>query len=69
MEETKLLAKNLFTSGVVFSSESINNIVGKQNAKESITRFFNMLQYKQLNRHLCFMVIDCFVKSVLADAL
>nr|KAJ3418767.1 sorting nexin 25 [Polyrhizophydium stewartii] len=69
--DTKREAKALLVvggeprSGLRAPMDTVARVVGRQNAGMGMTRLFNMLQERRLNRTLMCLVLECIVKSVL----
>ncbi|KAJ1562052.1 sorting nexin 25 [Nowakowskiella sp. JEL0078] len=61
--DDKAKAKLLFVNSMPGAS-SIQPIVGPHNCQTGLTRMFNMLQHKDINRHLICMILDSIVKCV-----
>ncbi|KAJ3075902.1 hypothetical protein HDU98_006534 [Podochytrium sp. JEL0797] len=66
--DTRMEAKSLINSNAaLLGYEGIQTVVGKQNTAMGLSRLFNMLQYRELNRGLICAVLEAVVRSVLAD--
>lgn len=65
MADTKMEAKHLFIDSGIGGVEAVSRVVGKYNTVAGMTRLFNMLQHRELNRHLMCMILDSVVKGLL----
>ncbi|KAI8809014.1 PXA domain-containing protein [Cladochytrium replicatum] len=63
--DDKARAKGLIVNNFP-GAGSAQVIVGPHNVQSGLTRVFNMLQEKELNRHLVCMILDSIVKCVLS---
>ncbi|RKP03320.1 hypothetical protein CXG81DRAFT_17169 [Caulochytrium protostelioides] len=64
MADTKLEAKQLWVYGNIPGVETVQRVVGKTNTTVGMTRLFNMLQQRDLNRHLLCCVLESLVKNI-----
>ncbi|KAI9333424.1 PXA domain-containing protein [Obelidium mucronatum] len=66
--ETRMEAKRLLNSNaVLLGYEGIQTVLGKQNTTMGLSRLFNMLQHKELNKGLICAILEAVVRSVLAE--
>ncbi|TPX56108.1 hypothetical protein PhCBS80983_g04783 [Powellomyces hirtus] len=67
MADTKMEAKQLFlaSGNHLPGLETVARVVGKFNTHAGITRLFNMLQNRDLNRHLICEVVERIVRGLL----
>ncbi|TPX31491.1 hypothetical protein SmJEL517_g05213 [Synchytrium microbalum] len=63
IQDTKAAAKHLLVSGAL-PTGGIQQIVGRINTVAGITRLFNMLQIKELNRILMLELLDNLIKDI-----
>lgn len=50
-EDTKIKAKQAFVGGRLFSINAIKQIAGNSNTSQGLSRLFNMMQHRELNRN------------------
>jgi len=62
-EDTKVEAKKLWLNESM-NIDVVQRVVGRYTCIMGMTRVFNMLQIRELNRHLVCMVLDAIIKSV-----
>ncbi|KAJ3357235.1 sorting nexin 13 [Entophlyctis luteolus] len=67
--DTRIEAKNLLINNFgLLGLDGIQTVLGRQNTGAGISRLFNMLQHRDLNRGLICAVLEALVKSILADS-
>ncbi|KAJ3152703.1 sorting nexin 13 [Irineochytrium annulatum] len=67
--DTRVEAKHLLLkcSGLL-GLDGLERVLGKYNTVVGVTRLFNMVQHRELNKGLMCAVLEAFVKSMLSDA-
>jgi hypothetical protein len=65
--DTRVEAKHLLLHTTVFGVGAVQTVLGKYNTVSGLTRLFNMLQHRELNRALICRVLEVLVRSMLVD--
>ncbi|TPX73911.1 hypothetical protein CcCBS67573_g04810 [Chytriomyces confervae] len=66
--DTRIEAKDLLlNNAALLGLDGIQTVVGKTNTTVGLSRLFNMLQQRDLNRGLVCAVLEAMVRSVLSD--
>ncbi|KAI8620791.1 PXA domain-containing protein [Chytriomyces sp. MP71] len=66
--DTRIEAKNLLNSNAaLLGLDGVQTVVGRNNTNVGLSRFFNMLQHRELNRGLICAIMEALVRSVLSD--
>ncbi|KAJ3025428.1 UNVERIFIED_CONTAM: sorting nexin 13 [Siphonaria sp. JEL0065] len=66
--ETRIEAKKLLNNNsALLGYDGIQTVLGKQNTNAGVSRLFNMLQHRELNKGLICAVLEAVVRSVLAE--
>ncbi|KAJ3127973.1 sorting nexin 13 [Physocladia obscura] len=68
LSDTRIAAKNLLLNNTsLLGLDGVQTVLGKQNTMLGISRLFNMLQYRELNRGLICAVLEALVKNIFSE--
>ncbi|ORY44516.1 PXA-domain-containing protein [Rhizoclosmatium globosum] len=66
--DTRMEAKTLLVNNAsLLGYEGIQTVLGKQNTGMGMSRLFNMLQHRELNRGLICAILEALVRSILSE--